>query len=419
MRSQEKSDVNSYEGEGKSFMRRHIYLSILAYSLLILFLLSSCGGSSVSDTPTATAHPTMHTTAQPTPTARPILSGIPGLKLPPGFQISVYATGLNIPRFITIGPDGILLVADRGSGSVIALPSGISPKKSGKPIVIASNLNNPTSLVMHEGYLYVGEGSSIARMALGNDLKAGPLQRIITDLPEGGQHFTRTVLIGPDKHIYVSIGSDCNVCIETDLHRAAVWIYNMDGSNGRLFARGLRNAVGMAVNPWTQEIWADVNGRDYLGDNTPPETVYALINQGDYGWPRCHAGNIPDPTYGQSAGACSGIQQPLVKMQAHTAPLGMAFYPTGAKMFPRSYQNSLYVALHGSWNRTVPTGYKVVRIPLSNGKVAGPAEDFITGWLKDDGNVTGRPVGLAFANDGSLFVSDDKDGVIYHVWYTG
>ncbi len=214
-------------------MRRHIYLSILAYGLLILFLLSSCSGSSVPNTPTATAHPTMHTTAQPTPTARPILSGIPGLKLPPGFQISVYATGLNIPRFIPIGPGGVLLVADRGSGSVIALPPGTSPKKSGKPIVIASNLNNPTSLVMHEGYLYVGEGSSIARMALGNDLKAGPLQRIITDLPEGGQHFTRTVLIGPDKHIYVSIGSDCNVCIETDLHRAAVWIYNMDGSNGR------------------------------------------------------------------------------------------------------------------------------------------------------------------------------------------
>ena len=400
-------------------MRRNMYLSILAYSLLILFLLPGCGGSNVSSTPTPTAQPTMHATAQPTPTTRSIMSSIPGLKLPPGFQISTYATGLNIPRFITTGPGGVLLVADRGSGSVVALPPGISPKESGKPIVIASNLNNPTSLVMHEGYLYIGEGSSIARMALGDDLKAGPIQHIITDLPEGGQHFTRTVLIGPDKHIYVSIGSDCNVCIETDPHRAAIWVYNMDGSHGRLFAKGLRNAVGMAVNPWTQAIWVDVNGSDLLGDNTPPETVYSLVDQDDYGWPRCHAGNIPDPTYGQSAAACNGVQQPLIKMQAHSAPLGMAFYPPGATMFPSSYQNSLYIAFHGSWNRTAPTGYKVVRIPLSNGKVVGPAEDFITGWLKDAGTVSGRPVGLAFANDGSLFVSDDKNGMIYHVWYAG
>lgn len=275
---------------------------------------------------------------------------------------------------------------------------------------------------MHDGYLYVGEGNAIARMALGDDLKAGPIQRIITDIPEGGQHFTRTVLIGPDNHIYVAIGSDCNVCNEKDPHRAAIWVYSMDGSGGRLYARGLRNAVGMAINPWTQAIWVDVNGRDNLGDDIPPETVYRLVDGGDYGWPRCHAGNIHDPTYGKSPSACAGVQQPLVTMQAHSAPLGMAFYPPDAPnvtRFPAAYQNSLYIAFHGSWNRTIPTGYKVIRIPLRNGQVAGPPQDFITGWLKSDKSVTGRPVGLAFAPDGSLFVSDDQMGTIYRVWYAG
>jgi glucose/arabinose dehydrogenase len=308
-------------------------------------------------------------------------------------------------------------VANRAANSIIALPPGNSPTQAGTARVIASNLNDPTSLVMHNGYLYVGEGSSIARMALGNDLKAGPIQRIITDLPLGGQHSTRTVLIGPDNHIYVSIGSDCNVCTEQDPHRAAVWVYNMDGSQGHLFARGLRNAVGMAVNPWRQRIWVDVNGRDLLGDDIPPETVYELTNQGDYGWPRCHAGTIRDPQFGQAPNACQGVQQPLVKMQAHSAPLGMDFYPTNATQFPVSYRNSLYIAFHGSWNRTTPTGYKVVRIPLHNGNVAGPPEDFITGWLNSNGSVSGRPAGITFSPDGTLFVSDDNNGTIYHIWY--
>lgn len=388
-------------------MRRCVYLLSL-----IAFLLAGCAGSNTStSTPTT---PTTLATATPTPAT----SSIAGLKLPAGFQISAYASGLNTPRFITIGPKGVLLVAERGSGSIIAFPAGTTPDKAGKPLVIASKLNSPSSLVMHNGYLYVGEGASIARMALGDDLKAGPITRIITDLPEGGQHSTRTVLIGPDNHIYVSIGSDCNVCIETDAHRAAIWVYNLDGSNGRLYARGLRNAVGIAINPWSQDIWVDVNGRDMMGDNTPPETVYKLIDQGDYGWPRCHAGNIPDPQFGQTSDACKGVQNPLVNMQAHSAPLGMAFYPPGATMFPKSYQNSLYIAFHGSWNRSEPTGDKVVRIPLVNGQVAGPPQDFISGWMKDR-DFTSRPVGLVFAQDGSLFISDDNKGMIFHVWYQG
>jgi glucose/arabinose dehydrogenase len=395
-------------------VRRILYLTSF-----ILFFLSGCASTATppSQLPTqATQGPTATQSARAADRYAPT-SGIPGIHLPAGFQISVYATGLQTPRFMTHGPNGTLLVANRGANSIVAFPTGASAAHAGTPRVVASNLNDPTSLVIHDGYLYVGEGSSIARMALGNDLKAGPIQRIITDLPLGGQHSTRTVLIGPDQHIYVSIGSDCNVCMEQDPHRAAIWAYNMDGSQGHLYAQGLRNAVGMAINPRTQQIWVDVNGRDNLGDNIPPETVYTLTDQGDYGWPRCHGGNIPDPQFGQAPNACQGVQQPLVKMQAHSAPLGMDFYPVNVTQFPTEYRDGLYIAFHGSWNRTTPTGYKVVRIPLLHGSVAGPAEDFISGWLKSDGSVSGRPAGLTIAPDGSLFVSDDMNGAIYHIWY--
>jgi glucose/arabinose dehydrogenase len=320
---------------------------------------------------------------------------------------------------MTMGPNGVLLVANRAGNAVVALLPGSSSIQAARSLTLVSGLHDPTSLDMYNGYLYIGEGSSIARVQLGTDLQPGPVERIITDLPNGGQHSTRTVLIGPDHHIYVSIGSDCNVCQESDPHRATIWVYHLDGSQGRLYAKGLRNAVGMQINPWNEQIWVTNNGRDYLGDNTPPETIYALTDQGDYGWPRCHAGDIIDPQFGQTASACQGVQQPLVRMQAHSAPLGLAFYPPNVKQFPALYQNSLYIAFHGSWNRSVPTGYKIVRVPLKDGQVAGPAQDFATGWLQSTGSVTGRPVGVTVAPDGSLFISDDTYNVIYHIWYRG
>jgi glucose/arabinose dehydrogenase len=398
-------------------MRRFICLLVA-----FMFFVSACASSTSSSTSQSTpeqpgAPPQATATLVPTVTSNLPASSIPGIQLPPGFQISVYARGLKIPRFMTMGPNGVLLVANRGSNSVVALIPGSSPTHAAKSLTLVSGLHDPTSLDMHGGYLYIGEGSSIARVQLGNDLKAGPVERMITGLPDGGQHGTRTVLIGPDNHIYVSIGSDCNVCQESNPYRAAVWVFNLDGSSGRLYAKGLRNAVGMQVNPWTNQIWVTNNGRDLMGDNTPPETVYTLIDQGDYGWPRCHAGDIPDPQFGQSPNACQGVQKPLVNMQAHSAPLGLAFYPPNVEQFPVQYQNSLYIAFHGSWNRSVPTGYKVVRVPLKDGGVAGPAEDFARAWLQGNGSVTGRPAGVTVAPDGSLFVSDDTHSVIYHIWY--
>jgi glucose/arabinose dehydrogenase len=341
------------------------------------------------------------------------------LHLPSGFHISFYASGLQTPRFMAIGPDGALLVADPGSNAVIALPPGASPEHAGTAIVITNKLASPTSLVMHDGYLYVSEASSIARMPLGNDLKAGPITRIVTGLPspDSVPYGTHTILIGPDNQLYVSSASDCQACLEQDPHRAAVWQYDLDGSHGLLFAKGLPNAVGMAVNPWMGQIWADVNASDPVNASIPPETIYGLNYQSDYGWPRCHAGSIPDPQLGHSPGACKGIQLPLVSLQARSTPLGLAFHPLDATQFPNNYRNSLYVALYGSENGSTPAGFKIVRIPIDCGRMAGRVEDFITGWVKSDSTSSGRPVGITFAPDGSMFISDDKTGVIYHVWY--
>lgn len=337
------------------------------------------------------------------------------LTLPPGFTAEVYASGLSRPRFITFSPDGVLYVAEAGGGRVIALPEDQAPGRAARQVTVASGLESPNSLAFAGNVLYVGEVSRVARMTVDANLHASNQQDIITDLPKGGNHVTRTVLIGPDGKLYVSIGSSCNVCNESDPHRASVWQYHTDGSGGRLYAHGLRNAVGMAVNPVTHEIWVTNNGRDLLGDDTPPETIYALRDGADYGWPRCHAGTIVDPDFG-SAGACQGVEQPFVKMQAHSAPLGLAFY-TPSK-FPAKY-HGLFVAFHGSWNRSVPTGYKVVFIPLDGqGHIVGPPQDFVTGWLQN-GSASGRPVGLAVGPDGALYVSDDSAGMIYRISYSG
>ena len=337
------------------------------------------------------------------------------LHLPPGFTAEVYASEMSAPRFLTFGPDGVLYVAESAAGRVTALPMDRATGKAARHVTVASGLQHPTSLAFMGNILYVGETSRVTRMTIGSDMSASGQQRIITDLPNSGIHITRTVLIGPDGMLYVSIGSSCNVCDESDPHRASVWQYHPDGSGGRQYAHGLRNAVGMAVNPVTHEIWVTNNGRDLMGDNTPPDTIYSLQQGANYGWPRCHAGNIIDPDMGEP-GDCNGVAQPLAKIQAHSAPLGLAFYTASA--FPARY-HGLFVAFHGSWNRSAPTGYKVVFIPLdSAGHVAGPPQDFATGWLRD-GSTSGRPVGLAVGPDGALYVSDDAAGLIYRISYSG
>ncbi len=316
---------------------------------------------------------------------------------------------------MAIGPDGMLYVAERGADRIVRLPDLDNNGSADSLQNVADNLSAPSSLAFHpDGSLYVGETPRILRLSQ-PDAQGVFQQRqvIIRGLPVGG-HNTRTVLLSPDgKYLYVSVGSSCNVCEEDDPRRAAILRYNSDGSGEEIFASGLRNAVGITFRPGTDELWATNNGRDMLGDDLPPETINLVIQGDDFGWPRCHAGRIVDPQFGGTQG-CQGVAAPSVEMQAHSAPLGLGFY-TGDQ-FPADYQGDLFVAFHGSWNRSSPTGYKVVRIPFDGGK-PGPVQDFAVGWLVD-GVAWGRPVDVISAPDGSLFVSDDSGGIIYRIIFT-
>jgi glucose/arabinose dehydrogenase len=316
---------------------------------------------------------------------------------------------------MALGPDEQLYVAERGPGRILRLPDRDGDGVADGVEVVAEGLSAPSSIAFYEdGSLYVGETTRVLRLSDPDGDGVFQEQAVIVDgLPSGG-HNTRTVLFSPDwSSLFVSVGSSCNVCIEQDWQRAAIVRYNPDGSGEEIFARGLRNAVGIAFRPGTDELWATNNGRDWLGDDLPPETVYHVRQGDDAGWPYCHSGRIVDPDFGADD-SCDGILPPAVEMQAHSAPLGLTFY-TG-QQFPEEYQGGLFVAFHGSWNRAEPTGYKVVRIPLRDG-VPGPVQDFAVGWMRADGTNWGRPVDVLTASDGSLLVSDDSGGVIYRIFY--
>lgn len=345
------------------------------------------------------------------------------LKAPPGFHISVFADDVDSARMLVFSPGGVLLVSESGEGKVVALPDSKHEGKAERIVTILNGLNEPHGLAFYQGKLYVAENDKLRRYDWDErNLRASnPVK--LADLPDGGGHSTRSIVFHNGK-MYVSAGSSCNVCVEKDERRAAVMEFNPDGSGQKIFAKGLRNAVGVAVNPKTDTVWVTVNGRDMLGDDVPPETIYDLGKDGgDGGWPYCYGDRVPDTKFSESAtdlSRCKTVLEPKVQMQAHSAPLGLAFYE--GSNFPVEYRNNIFVAFHGSWNRSVPTGYKVVRVKLDDkGQPQGGAQDFITGWLAPGetkrGRWMGRPVGIAFDSDGTMYVSDDAGGVIYRITY--
>ena len=336
------------------------------------------------------------------------------LKLPEGFSISIFAKGLSGARVMATDGMGNIWVSQTGEGKItmLEIEDGTVKNKS----EIFKNLKKPHGLAFDPQdslVLYFAEEDKISKVRLYTEDKPHK----IADLPSGGGHFTRTLGFGPDNRLYVSIGSSCNVCNEQDNRRAKIFSMNKDGGDFKEFARGLRNAVFFTWSYVDGKMWATEMGRDLLGDNIPPDEINIIQEGGWYGWPWVYGKNIEDHSW--TTGIPIYAFEPIsshIDLQAHSAPLGLAFVPEEG--WPKGYWYNLFVSYHGSWNRSVPTGYKVVRIKLdSKGNYLG-TEDFITGWLTSSG-VLGRPVDILVQPGGTMYISDDKAGVIYKVVYNG
>lgn len=334
------------------------------------------------------------------------------IRLPPGFSIEVYAEVPNA-RSLAAGSDGVVFVSNRRADSVYAVVPG--PGGKNRVIEIDDDLSTPNGIAYRDGDLYVAE---ISRVLVYRDIdkrlnKAPQPEVLDIDLPSRSHHGWRYIGFGPDGKLYISIGAPCNVCDEEGF--AEIIRLNADGSERETVARGVRNSVGFTWHPVTRELWFTDNGRDMMGDDIPACELNRLSETGQhFGFPYCHAGDVPDPKFGQGRN-CSDFVPPAQKLGPHVAPLGVAFY-TG-DMFPEAYRGQIFIAEHGSWNRSEKSGYRITLVRL-DGNDAVSYETFAEGWL--DGQETrGRPVDLLVMPDGSLLVSDDYDDKLYRIRYDG
>ena len=350
------------------------------------------------------------------------------VKLPPGFSIEVFASGVTNARQMAIGDKGTVFVGSRTAGRVHALVDRNADMKVDEVLTIATGLNMPSGLAFRDGALYVSEISRVIRYdAIESKLQAPPPPVVVTDnLPKEGHHGWKYLGFGPDGLLYVPVGAPCNICERTDDPRfASITRMKPDGSAPEVFASGIRNTVGFDWHPETKELWMADNGRDQMGDDVPPDELLRAHKPGlHFGFPYCHAGDTPDPQLG-SKRPCSEFEPPALKLGAHVAALGMKFY-TG-RMFPAEYRNQIFVAEHGSWNRSKPQGYRVMLIKLQGNK-AGSYTPFAEGWLRGIrssrgertiGDAWGRPADVLVLRDGSLLVADDEAGAVYRITYKG
>jgi len=338
------------------------------------------------------------------------------ITLPAGFSISVFAEIPNA-RSMCWGENGTLFIGNRDGSNVYAAVDEDNDGRADKTYTIASGLNMPCGVAFRKGSLYVAEVSRILRYDnIESRLSTPPSPVVVYDkLPTEKHHGWKFIAFGPDDKLYIPIGAPCNMCLPDDMH-ACIARMNPDGTGFEIFARGVRNSVGLDWHPESKELWFTDNGRDNLGDNVPNcELNHAPKAGMHFGYPFCHQGDILDPEYGKGKN-CNDYTAPAQKMGPHVAPLGLQFY-TGPQ-FPAEYKNKLFVALHGSWNRTTPIGYKIMIATIGAGSKVVKYEPFAEGWLQKDKKVLGRPTDIEIAKDGSMLISDDKNGAIYRISYS-
>ena len=338
-----------------------------------------------------------------------------GISLPPGFRITVYSEQVPGARSLALGDDGIVYVGTRDN-QIYAVQDENHDGTGERVYTIASGLTMPNGVAYTDGDLYVAEISRILRFKeIGRKLASPPKPEIVYDaLPKDKHHGWKYLRIGPDRKLYTAVGAPCNICQPGQEIYATLIRLDLDGKNFEIVARGVRNTVGFDWDPATRELWFTENGRDWLGDDAPPDELNHAPRLGmHFGYPYCHGKDIADPAFGRLK-PCQEFEPPAWAFPAHVAALGARFY-TG-RQFPAEYQGQLFVAQHGSWNRSTPQGYRIVAIAFEKGK---PVADrvFAEGWLKANGTVIGRPVDILQMPDGALLVSDDKRGAIYRISY--
>lgn len=359
-------------------------------------------------------------TPTPSPQQTPPLDRI---KLPPGFAIDVYASGVQNARQMALGDKGTLFVGSMRAGRVHAVIDKDKDGKADQVLTIAQGLVMPSGVAFRDGSLYVAEISRVTRYDnIEANLEKPPAPVVVNDtFPSDRHHGWKFIAFGPDGLLYVPVGAPCNICEPENPIYASITRMKPDGTGREVFASGIRNSVGFDWHPVTKELWFTDNGRDSLGDDVPPDELNRATKPGlHFGFPYCHAGEIQDPEFGKRP--CSEFQPPARKLGPHVAAIGMRFYTGG--MFPEEYRNQIFIAEHGSWNRSQPLGYRVMLVKLQGGNVVSYTP-FAEGWLEGAGGRGGvgqnwgRPADVLVMPDGALLVSDDSGGVIYRITYTG
>jgi glucose/arabinose dehydrogenase len=344
------------------------------------------------------------------------------ISLPEGFRLELWATGVEDARQMALGPGGTVFVGTRDLGRVYAVTDEDGDGRADRVRTLAEGLDRPNGVAIRDGALYVAEVSRILRWpAVEDRLDAGPGPVVVLDgYPTEGHHGWKYIAFGPDSMLYVPVGAPCNICAADSIFATITRLRidsagTADSAGPEVYARGVRNTVGFAWHPATRELWFTDNGRDFLGDDLPPDELnHAPVPGLHFGFPHCHGRAIPDPEFARGR-ECREFTPPAVELDAHAAALGVLFY-TGT-MFPEEYRGQLFVAEHGSWNRTLPQGYRLMLVRFEAGRPAG-REVFAEGWLRRS-RAWGRPVALLQLPDGSVLVSDDRAGAIYRLTWEG